>query len=265
MSDLKEIQNSFAKSIYDGDDKDILSVMKVESGGDEAANVDRMQIYKDNVLITLFETLKDTYSIVCKLVGEEFFRYCVNEYVKMHKPESGNLHDYGEEFPEFLKEFTPTKELKYLPDIAMMQYYMDLAYFAADNEKIDRNKLAAVPPEQLENLKFKLHPSVYLVSSDYPLDKIKDMVEKSDDGDDQAGGEQINLDQGGVNLLVVRPEYEVNLIVISDAEYEFLRNIKEGKGLFESFEQAIAKDESFDISKAIAKFVDNGSFAGFSL
>ncbi len=249
MKSLKTLQESFATSVYDNEDATISELIPNKS----IATNDRLQIYKDNVLITLYETLKSRYPAVCRLVDERFFKYAVNEYIKLHKPTSGNLDDYGFSFIEFLTEFQPTKEMHYLSDIAKLEWALHVAYFAADATPIDKAELAKIAPEEYENLQFTLHPSAQLLSSKYPIDKIWNYT---GDGD-------IDINARGANLLVLRPEYKTGMILLESGELEFLTQLQNGHRLYEAYEAATLANTEFDVGAAIQKFVLNGTLVGF--
>ncbi len=149
VSQLKKIQASFADYIYANNDSSILPEI-IADGVNEKA---RLQIYKDNVLINLTESLKSKYPVICKLVSEKFFNYAASEFIKKHPPITGNVEEHGEKFSDFLISFEPVKNLAYLPDIAKIEWARHVIYFASNS------------------------PAEYVFSSEYPLDKIFDFVE----------------------------------------------------------------------------------------
>jgi len=252
---LKQTQAAFSKAIYDNLDNDMLEKIKPNGIGNE----ERLQVYKDNVLITLYETLKSRYPAICKLVDEKFFKYAVKEYIKNNRPNSGNLDDYGESFIDFLAEFSPTKEFAYLPDVARLEWACHLAYFAADADSIDASSLSKVPQEKYESLTFTLHPSAHLISSSHPIDKLVEMTQNYFDGDID-----MDLNERGADILVVRPEYSTEIILLEKGEYDFLTTLQKGFTLYEAFEKAAGKNELFDVGGAIQKFVANGTLVDFT-
>jgi hypothetical protein len=249
---LKQIQSLFAESIY-ANDEEILTAIKPNT----LDNSQRLQIYKDNVLINLSQNLKVKYEAICKLVDERFFKYAASEYIKTNRPTSGNIDEYGENFADFLRDFKPTSDLKYLPDIARLEWALHTAYFAADANKIDAVALSQVNPEKLGELKFSLHPSAKIIVSNFPIDKIYRMTMENTN-------ENIDITAGGENILVVRPEYKIEMIIIDNAETVFLDALQNGWNLFQAFEVAESKDKTFDVGGALQKFVGNGTFASFT-
>jgi hypothetical protein len=254
MLSLKQIQLSLTEAIYQNDEQ-ILAEIK----SSEIENTARLQIYKDNVLITLYESLKSTYPAICKLVGEQFFKYATHEYIKNNKPISGNLDEYGENFINFLAELSATKELKYLPDIARLEWAVHTAYFAADVQKINAVALSKISPEQLENLKFELHPSTQIISSIYPIDKIWQMTQE-----DSEESSDIDITERGADVLVIRPDLKTQVLLLENGEAAFLNSIENGDSLYKAFEKALIINANFNIGSAIQKFSLNGTFVGFT-
>ncbi|PIR39552.1 MAG: hypothetical protein COV35_03320 [Alphaproteobacteria bacterium CG11_big_fil_rev_8_21_14_0_20_39_49] len=254
MPSLKKLQESFSNAIFENKNEPLFSNIK----NSHIDNADRIKIYQDNVLITLHDTLKNRYEAICKLVGEQFFKYVTNQYIKANKPDSGNLDDYGHNFADFISNIPQLKDYQYLKDVAKLEWALHASYFSPDSQPIDRDKLSKVPTDNLDKIKFKLHPSSYLISSDYPIYKIWEVSQDNYDG-------ELNIDirSGGVDILVVRPEYKINTIILEKGEYRFLTYLKNGKNLEEAFENACKDNTQFDVGTALQKFVLNGTFVDF--
>lgn len=250
---LKEIQRKFLNSVY-GKSDDMAGLVK-----DNGVSVEsRMKIYHQNVFMTLYNTLKNTYPIICNLTDERFFKYAANEYIKANKSKSGNLDDYGESFIDFLDFFAPTKDLKYLVDVAKYEWAKHIAYFAKDVPLLENITFFNYDKATYERINLSLHPSLGLVRSDFPLDKL---IEAGSKTADEA---EINfsLNDGSANLLIVRPEYRIDAHIISDAEYVFLDAASNGQNLALAYSLAANIDNKFDVVKTINQFIKLGVIVG---
>ena len=69
--------------------------------------------------------------MVEKLVGEGFFRYAASQFIRQYPSKSGDLNEFGYEFPEFLETFEPAAKLNYLPDVARLELAYHEAYYAS--------------------------------------------------------------------------------------------------------------------------------------
>jgi len=245
---MKNTHQAFEKAIYKSDSALLGNNIKPSLISSE----ERIRIYKDNVILTLTDTLKNRHMAVLNLVGEDFFKYMANEFIKQNPSKSGNLDEYGANFYEFIASFQPAANLPYLPDVAHLEWLMHLAYFASDCGAIDKTKLSQVPPEKIDQIKFEIHPSANFISSKYPIDNIYNFSLGKLDG-------EININERGAKILVYRYEYEVKFLSLTDDEYSFLIAINNNNNLYQAFENTA----NIDIGSAINKFVNNGVFVEF--
>src|SRR6185436_9928463 len=78
------------------------------------------------------DALAAVYPVVQRLLGQGFFEYACDAFIRRHPPRSGNLHDFGAEFAEFLAGFEAASTLTYLPDTARLEWSWHVAFHAAD-------------------------------------------------------------------------------------------------------------------------------------
>jgi hypothetical protein len=79
---------------------------------------------------------------------------------------------YGETFPGFIDDFEPARPIPYLGDIARIEMARGLAYHAADETPLEPEAFAALPPERLSEARFRLHSSLSIITSAYPICSI---------------------------------------------------------------------------------------------
>ncbi len=130
----------------------------------------RFAVYRNNVAHSLTEALGRRFPVVARLVGEAFFRAMARVFLAQHPPASPVLLDWGAAFPGFLEGFPPVAGLPYLPDVARIERARGLAYHAADAAPV--SPLALAGARSPEALRLRLHPSVSLVASDWPVASI---------------------------------------------------------------------------------------------
>lgn len=176
----------------------------------------RFEAYRANRLGNLCSALEGAYPTVRQLVGEEFFGGLARHYARAEDAHSGNLHDYGESFSEFLAGFAPAQSLPYLPDVARLDWAAHRAYYAPDIAPLDPARLSAVPPERLGEVRFGLHPAFALIESPYPLAEIWRVHQP-----DYVGEGQVDLGAGGGVVRVTRVGLAVTVMALSAAESAF--------------------------------------------
>lgn len=252
-SSLKNIQQQFSRAIYEKNDASPFDCIS-EQGISKAA---RLQIYRDNVLITLTHTLQNIYPSIVKLVGEKFFKYAANEYIKAHPSTSGNLDNYGQYFADFLSSSASVKDYPYLSDVARLELARHTAYMAADARPINIKSLTQIPSERHETLTFTLHPSAHLISSPHPIDLLWQLTQQP-----APENETIDLKSRGADILVIRPEFKIEHHLLENGEYTFLKFLHNGSTLFQAYEATGVED--FDAGQAIQKFVLNNTLTDFA-
>ncbi len=201
MSKLRDLQQAFTQEIFQETGPGISHAIRANG----LSGVRRLQIYRNNMVTSLTEALQAIYPVIQRLVGEGFFAYAANQYLHQHPSTSGNLHDFGHAFSEFLRTFEPTSTMAYIPDVADLEWAYHSVFHAADHSPLDLTALAQIPQERHEELKFQLHPASRLLCSEYPILRIWQVNQ-----DDYNGDQTVDLNQGGVKLLITR---QTNLVI----------------------------------------------------
>jgi hypothetical protein len=246
---LRERQRQFAAAVFDGDARVAAQVLPGRLTAEQA-----VQIYRHNVLGTLTTALGAVYPVVEKLVDSGFFGYAAHEYLRDHHPMSGNLHDFGGAFADFLATFAPAAALPYLPDVARLEWAWHRAFHAAGTDAFDPARLASVDPERLPLLRFVLHPSAQLVASKYPIVRI---FEVNQDG--YEGSMRVDLDAGGVTALVIRRDLTVYVEPLAAGTAALLAAFHQNRSLAEALQAALAVQPDFDLNAVLADHVRRGT------
>ncbi|MFB0952570.1 MAG: hypothetical protein QMB02_07350 [Rhodospirillales bacterium] len=92
--------------------------------------------------------------------------------MQQNKPTSPLLMEYGDTFSAFIAEFPPAASIPYLADIALVEYAWLRAYHAADIDPAVIDVLGTIPEDKLDTITFRLHPSFYLLNSEWPIASI---------------------------------------------------------------------------------------------
>ncbi len=203
--------------------------LKTWNGSDPAA---RFAVYRNNVFVSLVDALADRYPVVLALVGEDFFRAMAGVFARQTPPTSRVMACYGESFAEFIEGFSPAAALPYLADVARLESLHVAAYHAADAQALDAKQLAErlADPEQLPGLRVIFQPSLRLLRSRYAVLSLW-------------AAHQGLLDIATVDptqpesVLIVRPQFEVEMTRISAAAADFVACLLAGANLGDALEE----------------------------
>lgn len=221
------------------------------SGGAELEA--RFNVYRNNVFSSLIEALRSSYPIVAQLVGEAFFTAMAREFIIAHPPTSPVLLEFGGEFPGFLEAFEPVDELAFLPDTARLESAWLKAYHAADARVLTGADFADILPEQIADLRLKIHPAFHALSSPWPVGQIW-AAHQND-----AAPEQIDLSARSCALCITRPGFEV-LITPLKTGIGVFSDALAANSLGQATELALAADPAFDLTAALTCLISNGAF-----
>lgn len=257
MNHLQKLQTDFVAGIFDR--KQTSATQSIVQN--HVSSADRLAIYRNNAFSNLRGALQSIYPVLTNLVGEDFFHQAASEFVRTTPSISGDLHDYGEHFADFLGYYEPASHLAYLPDVAKLEWRCHRVFHAADHPGLDLKKLGAIPPEQYGELLFELHPASALLESDYPALKIWQVNQ-----DDYSGDQSVDLNQGGNNLLVSRDEhFVVTVAALSSGDYVFLNALNKKNKLEIAAETALSVDKHFDLGTGLQRFVAQKVLVDFNL
>jgi len=218
---------------------------------DGIAPESRLAVYRHHVLTSLTAALEATFPVVVRLVDARFFRFACDRYVRTEPPRGPCLFEYGATFPDFLAAFEPCRHLPWLPDVARLEWAMNAALHAPDVEAVSAEALRARPAGTLEAMDLRLHPSVSLLESEWPVDAVWRASQADGDG-------VTDLDAGGVRLAVWRLGDDVVLRALAPAAFAARTALARGGRLGTALEHALAVDPEADLTELIRSLLDDG-------
>jgi len=92
----------------------------------------RYDVYRNNVTVSLIETLAAIYPAVQRITGPDFFRAMARFHVRSSPPASPLLFEYGHDFPDFIAGYEHAQDMPWLADVAHIERAWLDAYHAAD-------------------------------------------------------------------------------------------------------------------------------------
>ena len=220
---LADVQLEFANALRyqnNGEHCDIVS--------DHFTDEQRIQIYRNNFVISLSEVLAATYPLTEMLVGEECFQQMARQHVLSSPSTSGDVSGYGEHFEQTIKAFPAVIEAApYLDEVALYEWQKDsLVRFSsqADVDQRPLSCLADVPQEQQGALVFHLKDSITLIHSSYTIIALEHAIYQQ-----QLDGLDINQAEFGV--LIRAENSQVESHSLSEESHQLLTELQSGRTL----------------------------------
>jgi hypothetical protein len=229
-----------------------------EVAGDGIAPEARLSIYRHHVLTTLTAALKTTYPVICRLVDERFFGYAADRYIRARPPSGPCLFEYGASFSDFLAEFDPCRHLPYLPDVARLEWAMNVAWHAADVTPLEPPRLASVAAADLPRLTVTLESSVSYLASPWPIDQI--WRANQDDA-----SSTVDLTAGAAQLEIRRHDGVVGMRSLAPGTYALRSALARSLTLEQAVSAAFEADPSFDLTSALRELIEHRIVVDFTV
>ncbi len=235
MLALADTQDAFAEALLDPE-RAVPTVLVAEGTGRSRG----FDVYRNNRMSALVDALAATYPAVQRLVGETFFRGAARVYVQHEPPTSPILHRYGAGFGDFLDRFPPADAVPYLGDVARLEWSRLRSHHAPDAKPLPIQALASIPAQATPMVRLDLHPSLELHRSRWPVGSLRAALSGP------RNDVEVDMTQSE-DLAVLRPALEVQVRVLPDGGYAFVRALGEGATIERAARRGAAASEQFDL------------------
>ncbi|MBI5275809.1 MAG: putative DNA-binding domain-containing protein [Burkholderiales bacterium] len=220
--------------------------LRAWNGSDPAQ---RLDVHRNNVVVSLVAALGETFPVVRELVGEEFFGAMAAVFVRSNPPRSRVLAHYGRGFTEFVAEFEPVEHLPFLADVAALEMARLEALHASDAEPLspEAAHAALVAAQSSGDARIVLNPSLQVVGSRHAVVSIW--------AAHQGQGKLEDVDCGQPEAaLVLRPALDVLVVPCDLATSRFVLALQRGCALAQA-----ASIPGLDLAAAIAALLAHGA------
>lgn len=226
----------------------------------------RAGIYYNNRRANFCKALALTYPVTARIVGDDFFAALVGDYLEQHPSRHGDLHPAGNRFVEFLASgfAEPGSAFAYLADLAKLEWAWAEALLCADAPYVGTEALAAFEPSVWPRLRFRLHPSVALISTPWPILTIFDEHRREHPA-------IVSLDAGGECVVVLRCAQSVEAHRLDAPEHRMWVALAAGKSLQDALEQLLqgtddaAAGDEVALREALARLFTLGAVTAVTL
>ena len=174
MSHLNTLQHQFWSSLraINPDDEFATAL----SAGGKLSEMERLEIYRNTMRAAHTTALAESFNCCEKILGNRYFNKIANQYFYDNPAKNQNLNIYGRNFPHFLLDWIhnhpETKDFEYLPDLAMLEYAYEQAYYCKDDPLFDFESFSKLKEYEQLQIIFKLSNSLTILKSKYPIYEI---------------------------------------------------------------------------------------------
>jgi hypothetical protein len=134
--------------------------------------VERIEIYANQYFYRIRDSLKDDFTALHAVAGEENFHNLITDYLLEHPPTHYSLRYAGQHLPGFVGTHPLAARWPYLADLATLEWSVLEAFDAPDAPPLDGAALSGVAQESWPALRFQLTPSLRVLHVDWPVQEV---------------------------------------------------------------------------------------------
>ena len=260
IEDLKQLQDTFYNGIFDPSENNVQHASTYILNTEQLLEADRLSIYRSSILGGITTALINIHPVCVKLVGEKYFTHMVVGYLKNYPSNSPDIGHYGEYLPSYIADFKPVKTLTYLADVAQLEWFWHQAFNASNDNFTSQScqpltELQNIKEHELPSIKFCPVSSAQLLASLYPIQKIWQVNQA-----DYQGDPSVNLDDGGVSLVIWRnAELGMRIDELSDDETRFIKAVLNNASFGDIAELSFSKS----LDQVVQHCIQTGLIIGF--
>ena len=257
---LRDLQSQMRQTLLgEGANTDLMKYICQQG---EIDSQTRLNLYKNNIFVSLITALGHAFPMLAYVCGKENFKILARHYIRSHPPAEARLSAYGASFADFIQNFAvAVQDLPFLPDLARFEWASHVAYFSPEGKNCDIASLETLNANSLDRLYFQVAPSCQLVASDFPLCEIKALYEKNTDPKIIAD----RVEYESTYFLVHRRGWAVRHHRLDGAAFRFIAAIKDGHALEKAAITALAFDNAFDLEACLIACFQKELFSSFTL
>ncbi len=256
MNSLKNYQEQFVADLLD--EHSSLSEAYIQAPSLKIAQ-DKMAIYRQSRLGRIIKVLRNTYPVCEGIVGENYFKQLCFYYAKYEIVCDPDITLYGKNFSLFLEQHVK-QPLAYLPDVAQLEWACFSVLYGSQMFPLNVTKLSKVTEDTHAKLKFQLGATHTLLSSIYPIFEIWRQHAKP-----PKEHREIDLAEGGCQLLIYRRGWDLRVDVLTDEEFLFLSCFKQGMTFEQTWTYCENAFPNSPLTALFAKAVERGWVNDFYL
>ena len=243
---LAEEQKIFTDSLKDSEKA---TPEMISSHGNNS--LDRFNIYRNNVFVSLTEAIASSFPACFALVGENFFNALARAYIDEVMPQSPLIYLYAEKFPDFLQNFTPAKKIPYLADLARLEWEFLKSTHAKDAVPLMIDELQKIEADHMPICCFTMHPSLFIGQSNWQIADLWIKIRH----DPARSIEKIEETQF---YLIIRPHLQTQIHIISKAMHNFMRKLSKNISFAQASEETIEAYPDFNLGENLAHLFSLG-------
>ena len=229
----------------------------VVRGDERLSAVEHLEIYANAYFYRLLDILKEEYPAILAVLGNDDFHNLVTGYLLDYPPTEPSVLYAGRYLADFLGGHPFRERWAYIADLARLERIVLEVFHRADAPALDAEAMRAVPVADWPNLEMRVHPTVAILDSEWPVNELLREVENKIEWHEPA--------HTAVSIVVWRKGFEVYYRALERGERGALGLALEGTTFAMLCEAAAAEypggDTPAAINRLLARWLADGLLA----
>lgn len=193
---------------------------------------ERLDVYAEGYFSRIAEALAADFPLLSEAVGPQGVAKLMADYLKEHPTRSWTFSEAGRRLPDFLAGNELAGDAPWLADLARWEWATLLAFHADDRPALDVAALQTIPESAWAGARIELHPSVQLLSLDWPVLRLRDAIREG------TVAAEVQPPQSRTHVVVQRKNGEAESTELEPDAMHLLRRLGEGIPLGQVCEEA---------------------------
>lgn len=218
--------------------------------------------YRTNGHAMAERSLLAAYPVIAALIGSDSFALLARDLWHQYPPSRGDLAQWGDALPDFVRSNPQLADVPYLGDVAQAEWALHQATGAPDTEP-DLSSFASLAQEDPQGLTLTLAPGTLVINSPYPVASL--ITAHRHEAPGLAAAAQRLREGVGEHALVWRQGLRPRIAPVTPAAAALVRALLGGADLPQALDAACAIEshiERFDFSTWLAAAVTDGLVLG---
>lgn len=257
MSSLAALQAGFQAYLMD-DARNI--VFKAVVDDKKIGATKRLKIYHDAYRLRIIEALANAYPMLQAYLGKDLFANTARSYLTKMPSIYSNLRWYGAQMGEHLRQTMPKSPIA--AELAQFEWALSLAFDAEESAVLRLQDLAAIPPENWGNLRFKFQPSMQILALNYNTVAVWQAL---DSGVMPPAAERLATE---TNWLIWRQDLTSKFCSVTDTELNALQMAVSGNSFAETCEklfETLGDDAANHAAQFLAGWLESSLISAIEL
>lgn len=218
--------------------------------------------YRANGHALAERSLIAAYPVVAALIGGDNFAWLARDLWHQHPPRCGDLTQWGDALPGFVRSNPQLADVPYLGDVAQAEWALHQAAGAPDAEP-DLSSFARLGQEDPQGLTLALAPGTAVIASPYPVASL--VAAHLDEASSLAAAAQRLCEGIGEHALVWRQGLRPRIATTTPAAAALVQALMRGADLPQALDAACARtdvNDAWDFSAWLTAAVTDGLVIG---